>query len=133
MPLASIGEFDSHDALYPGHRWHFIMHAIVSAARAYDKRAIDGPFAGIRDAEGLIRACAIGRAMGFDGKWCIHPGQVATANTVFAPAADEITWAEEVLATYDAATRDGRGAITVRGKMVDAAIPVKLLVPGHIG
>ncbi len=121
MPLASIGEFDDHDALYPGHRWHFIMHAIVSAARAFDKRAIDSPFAGIKNAEGLEQACAIARAMGFDGKWCIHPSQIATANQVFGPAEAEICWAETVLSAYDAAMQEGRGAITVGGKMVDAA------------
>jgi citrate lyase beta subunit len=121
MPMTAIGELDDNDALYPGHRWHAVMHGIVATARAFGKRAVDGPFAGIRNEEGLERACRIGRAMGFDGKWCIHPSQVGAANRVFAPTAAEIGWAEKVLETYQAALVDGRGAITVAGKMIDVA------------
>lgn len=121
MPMESIGEMDEHDAIYPGHRWHHIMQSIVSAARAYDKRAIDGPFAGIRNIEGLRQAGQIGRAMGFDGKWCIHPGQVETVNQIFVPSEKEINWARLVLEEYEAALKDGRGAIRVKGKMIDVA------------
>jgi citrate lyase beta subunit len=121
MPMESIGEFDQNDAIYPGHRWHYVMHAMVSAARAYQKRVIDGPFAGIKNAEGLKHACKIARAMGFDGKWCIHPSQIETANETFAPSDNDIKWAQEVLRAYEAALREGRGAISVNGKMIDAA------------
>lgn len=121
MPMASIGELDDNDVIYPGHRWHAVMHTIVGTARAFGKRAIDGPFAGIRNEAGLEQACRIGRAMGFDGKWCIHPSQVAAANRTYAPAASELAWARTVLAEYAAATAAGRGAITVGGKMIDAA------------
>jgi citrate lyase subunit beta/citryl-CoA lyase len=121
MPMASIGELDENDRLYPGHRWHFIMHAVVSAARAYNKRAIDGPFAGIKDVAGLEQACNIGRAMGFDGKWCIHPSQVEAANRIFVPSDKAIQWATTVLQTYEAAQQQGKGAISVNGKMIDVA------------
>lgn len=121
MPLASIGEFDANDAVYPGHRWHYVMQSIVVAARAHGLRCMDGPFAGIRDQEGLERACRIARAMGFDGKQCIHPGQLATVNQIFAPSAEEIAWAEKVVAAYRQAQAEGRGAIMVDGKMIDAA------------
>lgn len=121
MPLTSIGEFDEHDALYPGHRWHYVMQAVVVAARAHGLRCMDGPFAGIKDAEGLERACRIARAMGFDGKQCIHPGQLATVNQIFAPSAEEVAWAEQVVQAYQHAQAQGRGAITVDGKMIDAA------------
>lgn len=121
MPLASIGEMDESDRIYPGHRWHYIMHAIVSAARAYQKRAIDGPFAGIKDPEGLRQACKVGRAMGFDGKWCIHPNQIAVVNETFAPPPKDIEWAQKVLNEYEAALKEGRGAISVNGKMIDVA------------
>ena len=97
------------------------MHSIVSAARAYNKRAIDGPFAGIKNSEGLTQACKIGRAMGFDGKWCIHPTQVEMVNQTFVPSAKEIEWARTVLDEYEAALREGRGAISVKGKMIDVA------------
>ncbi|MEE4376713.1 MAG: CoA ester lyase [Candidatus Competibacteraceae bacterium] len=121
MPLESIGELDEHDAVYPGHRWQYVMHAIVSAARANQKRAIDGPFAGIKNPEGLLQACKIGRAMGFDGKWCIHPSQVDTANQTFIPSEKQLEWAQTVLNEYEAALQEGRGAISVNGKMIDVA------------
>ncbi|MBI1238300.1 MAG: CoA ester lyase [Alphaproteobacteria bacterium] len=121
MPLETIGGLDSHDALYPGHRWHFAMHSIVSAARTYGLRAIDGPFAGIKDPESLRRMAQIARVMGFDGKWCIHPGQIETVNAIFSPAEQEIAWAARVIAAYDAALTAGRGAVSVDGKMIDAA------------
>lgn len=121
MPMESIGELDENDQLYPGHRWHHVMHSIVSAARAYNKRAIDGPFAGIKNAEGLLHSCKIGRAMGFDGKWCIHPGQIETVNQTFVPSDKDIAWARTVLDEYEAALREGRGAISVKGKMIDVA------------
>lgn len=121
MPMESIGELDENDRVYPGHRWHHVMHSIVSAARAYNKRAIDGPFAGIKNAEGLLHSCKIGRAMGFDGKWCIHPGQIETVNQTFVPSDKDIAWARTVLDEYEAALREGRGAISVKGKMIDVA------------
>ena len=121
MPLDSIGEFDENDKLYPGHRWHYIMQAIVTAARAYQKRAIDGPFGGFRDLEGLKQASQIARALGFDGKWCIHPGQIETVNQVFSPPEKDVKWAQTVVQAYDIATAEGRGAISVNGRMVDAA------------
>lgn len=121
MPLESIGELDEHDQIYPGHRWHYVMHAIVSAARAYQKRAIDGPFAGIKNPEGLKQACKVGRAMGFDGKWCIHPSQIETVNQTFVPSEKDLRWAQQVLQEYEAALKAGRGAISVNGKMIDVA------------
>jgi citrate lyase beta subunit len=121
MPSASIGEPDEHDAMYPGHRWHAAMHSIVAAARANGLRCMDGPFAGYRDAEGFERSCRIARAMGFDGKQCIHPSQLETANRVFTPSADEVERAEEVLRAYDAAVAAGRGAAGLNGRMIDAA------------
>ena len=121
MPMESIGELDENDRIYPGHRWHHVMHSIVSAAKAYNKRAIDGPFAGIKNPEGLAQACKIGRAMGFDGKWCIHPSQIETVNQTFVPSEKEIGWARLVLDEYEAALREGKGAISVKGKMIDVA------------
>jgi citrate lyase subunit beta/citryl-CoA lyase len=121
MPMESIGELDEHDRIYPGHRWHYVMHALVSAARAYDKRVIDGPFAGIKNPEGLEQACRVARAMGFDGKWCIHPSQIQTVNNTFVPSEKDIAWAQTVLTEYQAALEKGRGAISVNGKMIDVA------------
>lgn len=121
MPMESIGELDENDAVYPGHRWHYVMHSMVSAARAYNKRVIDGPFAGIKNAEGLQQACKIARAMGFDGKWCIHPNQIEPVNQTFVPSAKELAWAQTVLSEYELARQEGRGALSVKGKMIDVA------------
>lgn len=121
MPMESIGELDENDALYPGHRWHHVMHSIVSAARAYNKRVIDGPFAGIKNAEGLKQTCKIARAMGFDGKWCIHPSQIEPVNQIFVPSEKELAWAQTVLNAYEVARKEGRGALSVKGKMIDVA------------
>ena len=61
------------------------------------------------------------RVLGFDGKWCIHPGQIATVNAAFTPPAAQVAWARTVLDEYSRAVAAGRGAITVDGRMVDAA------------
>ncbi len=98
MPLDSIGEFDENDRVYPGHRWHYAMSRILTAARAYGQRAIDGPYASFRDAEGFGRACDVARVLGFDAKWCIHPGQVVATNRAFAPPPEQVAWAKMVLA-----------------------------------
>lgn len=120
-PLASIGERDAHDELYPGHRWHAIMHTIVAAARAHGLRCLDGPFAGLRAPDELERASRIARAMGFDGKQCIHPAQLAIVNRVFSPPPNEVAWAEAVMRAYAQAVAQGRGAFNLDGKMIDGA------------
>ncbi|HKH71981.1 MAG TPA: CoA ester lyase [Vicinamibacterales bacterium] len=121
MPLSAIGEADEHDEIYPGHRWHAVMHTIVAAARANDLRCLDGPYAGYSDEAGLARACRIALAMGFDGKQCIHPAQLATVNATFTPSLEEVTRAAAVLKAYEGAAAAGQGAATHDGRMIDAA------------
>jgi citrate lyase subunit beta/citryl-CoA lyase len=121
MPLATIGEADQHDALYPGHRWQYVMQSIVIAARAHGLRCMDGPYAAFRDTEGLERACQIARALGFDGKQCIHPAQLEIVNRSFAPNPAEIAWAEQVVAAYQEALLRGDGAIRIGDRMIDMA------------
>lgn len=121
MPLANIGERDEHDVLYPGHRWHAVMHGIVAAARANGLRCMDGPSANFKDTASFEHSCRVALALGFDGKQCIHPAQLAVANTVFAPAEAELNWARAVVAAYEQANAAGRGAISIDGKMIDAA------------
>ena len=121
MPVANIGELDENDHLYPGHRWHAVMHAVVAAARANGLRAIDGPYAGYRDTSGLERSARIARVMGFDGKQCIHPSQIPVVHRIFSPSAEEVAHAKAVVAAYDEATKAGRGAIGKDGKMIDYA------------
>lgn len=121
MPLSAIGERDEHDARYPGHRWHAVMHTIVAAARAYALRCLDGPYAGFRDAAGFEQSCRVARALGFDGKQCIHPAQLEVANAVFSPSAAEVANARALIDAYETAAAGGRGAGTHEGRMIDAA------------
>ena len=121
MPSSAIGEADEHDEIYPGHRWHAVMQTIVAASRANDLRCLDGPYAGYSDEAGLARACQIALAMGFDGKQCIHPAQLAAVNATFTPSLDEVTKAAAVLKAYEAAAAAGQGAATHDGRMIDAA------------
>ncbi len=121
MPSSSIGETDEYDEIYPGHRWHAAMHAIVAAARVNGLRCLDGPYAGYKDAAGFERSCRIARSMGFDGKQCIHPGQLAAANAIFTPSSAEVARAERVVRAYEQAVAERRGAASLNGKMIDAA------------
>jgi len=107
MPVANIGELDENDHLYPGHRWHAVMHAVVAAARANGLRAIDGPYAGYRDTSGLERSSRIARVMGFDGKQCIHPSQLSVVNAIFSPSAEEVARAKAVVEAYRRPQRPG--------------------------
>lgn len=120
MPAANIGETDEYDEVYPGHRWHAVMQTIVAAARANGLRCMDGPFAAYRDTAGLDRSCLVARALGFDGKQCIHPAQLAAVNAVFSPSDEEVARAEAVVRAYDAAVAAGRGAAAHEGRMIDA-------------
>jgi citrate lyase subunit beta/citryl-CoA lyase len=106
---------------YPGDIWHYARARVVVAARAAGIDAIDAPFPNFRDPTAYRTACDRAAAMGYVGKWAIHPGQVEVANAAFAPTADEVAHAEEVVAAYRSAEADGRGATSVNGMLVDAA------------
>lgn len=121
MPATAIGELDAHDAAYPGHRYHAVMLTIVAAARANGLRCMDGPYAGYTDTAGLVRACQIAVALGFDGKQCVHPGQLATVNAAFSPTEEEVARASALVTAYESAIAEGRGAASYQGRMIDAA------------
>ena len=121
IPASGIGTFDASDELYPGHRWHAVMHAIVAAARTNGLRCVDGPYSDYNDLAGFERASRIARALGFDGKQCIHPMQLSVANNVFAPTDAEVAHARRVVDAYDAGVAAGRGALALDGKMIDEA------------
>jgi malyl-CoA/(S)-citramalyl-CoA lyase len=102
-------------------QWHFAMARIANACRAYGLRPIDGPFTDFRDAEGY-RACAQrAKALGFEGKWAIHPTQIALANEVFSPTAEELEWAAHIRELMARTTHDGQGAVGDEGVLVDMA------------
>ena len=89
------------------------------AARATGKVILDGVYNDITDAEGFLAECRQGKEMGFDGKTLIHPSQLDPCNEVFAPSDDEVASAREVIAAFEEAERDGRGVVTVNGRMIE--------------
>jgi len=106
---------------YPGDFWHFARVQVLTAARAGMVDAIDAPYPAYQDPEGYRRSAVAASALGYDGKWAIHPGQVPIANEVFSPTPDEVAEAREAIALYRAAEAEGVGAIGRDGKLVDAA------------
>jgi citrate lyase subunit beta/citryl-CoA lyase len=106
---------------YPGDMWHYARARIVVAARAAGIDAIDAPFPAYRDPDAYRTACDRAAAMGYVGKWAIHPSQVEPANEAFAPTRDEIAHARKVVAAYREAEASGRGATGLDGMLVDAA------------
>jgi citrate lyase subunit beta/citryl-CoA lyase len=121
MPMESIGVMDAWDEEYPGHRLHYPMLRMLVAARAAGLGAIDGPVANYKDREGYRRSCTIARSLGFDGKWCIHPDQLAPTNEIFSPTEAELSWARRVIEAYKEAVAEGRGAVSIDGTMIDVA------------
>ena len=93
-----------------GDAYHHILMSILMAARAYNKQAIDGPYLGIKDLEGFRRVAGRSAALGFDGKWALHPDQIELANEVFSPKQEDYDHAEMILDAYDWATSSAGGA-----------------------
>jgi citrate lyase subunit beta/citryl-CoA lyase len=106
---------------YPGDQWHFALSRMLVACRAYGLRAIDGPFGDFKDPEGFLAAARRDAALGYEGKWAIHPSQIALANDVFTPPEAEVNRARRILDALAAAAREGKGAAQLDGKMIDAA------------
>ena len=95
---------------------------VVESAAAGVRPPFDVVHLDVRDAEGLAEEAGLARSLGLRGKLCIHPAQVEVVNAVFAPTADEVAWAERVLAAFDAAVAEGRGAVGLEGTMVDLPV-----------
>ncbi len=102
-------------------QWHFALARIANACRAHGVRAIDGPFTNYGDPEGYRASATRSLALGFEGKWAIHPSQVAIANEVYSPSAEQLAWASHVLQLLDNAAAAGNGAVGDQGVLVDLA------------
>ena len=89
------------------------------AARATGKVILDGVYNDIKDADGFLAECRQGHQMGFDGKTLIHPSQVDPCNEVFAPTAEAVESAREIIDAFEAAEREGKGVVTVNGRMIE--------------
>ncbi|HTF11418.1 MAG TPA: aldolase/citrate lyase family protein, partial [Asanoa sp.] len=109
---------------YPGDPYHYILMRLLMAARMHDKQAIDGPFLQIRDVDAFRAVAKRSAALGFDGKWVLHPGQIDAANEIYAPAQDDYDRAELILDAYEHATSEAGGklgAVLLGDEMIDEA------------
>ncbi len=107
-----------------GDAYHYILMQILMAARSHDLLAIDGPYLQIRDVEGFRRVAGRSAALGFDGKWVLHPGQIDAANEVYSPRQVDYDHAENILDAYSHFTSElggARGAVMLGDEMIDEA------------
>lgn len=103
-------------------QWHFAIARIANACRANGLRAIDGPFANYGDPDAYRASAERGAALGCEGKWAIHPSQVAIANEVYSPSASRVDWARDILAELDAVNAEGQGAYGRGAVLIDMAV-----------
>src|SRR4051794_8404876 len=107
---------------YPGDHFHYVFSKILMAGRANGLQAIDGPYLYIRDSDGFRDYCKRTRTLGYDGKWALHPDQVAILNEVFSPTQEQFDRAHDILDAYRQATEgEGKGAVMFGDEMIDEA------------
>ena len=107
-----------------GDAYHHILMSILMAARAHDLQAIDGPYLQIRDVDGFRRVAGRSAALGFDGKWVLHPGQIDAANDIYAPTQEDFDHAELILDAYAWSTSEAggaKGSAMLGDEMIDEA------------
>ena len=104
-----------------GDPWHAAQTRLVAACRACGLRPVDGPYGDFKDREGFVAAARRAAVLGFEGKWAIHPSQIALANEVFSPAPQEVERARRIVAAMEEAAREGRGAVQLDGRLIDIA------------
>jgi len=101
--------------------WHAAQTRMMVACRAYGLRPIDGPFGDFNDADGFIAAANRAAVLGYEGKWAIHPSQIELANKVFTPSDAEVTKAKRIMEAMAQAAKDGKGAVSLDGRLIDIA------------
>jgi citrate lyase subunit beta/citryl-CoA lyase len=109
---------------YQADAYHYILMRILVAARAHGLQAIDGPYLQIRNADGFATAARRTAALGFDGKWVLHPDQIAAANEIFSPSQEDYDHAELILDAYQwstSAAGGARGSVMLGDEMIDEA------------
>ena len=112
---------DEGRAAHWGDMWHYALSRVAVAARANGLRPIDGPFGDFGDPDGFRAAARSSAALGFVGKWAIHPSQIAPANEVFSPSATEVAQARRIIDAMEQAAREGKGAVALDGHLIDLA------------
>ncbi len=107
-----------------GDAYHYILMRLLMAARAHDLQVIDGPYLQIKDLDGYRRVAGRSAALGFDGKWTLHPSQIEVANEVYSPDQGDYDHAEDILDAYEYYTSEqggARGAVMLGDEMIDEA------------
>jgi malyl-CoA/(S)-citramalyl-CoA lyase len=104
-----------------GDQWHFALARIAVACRANGLRPIDGPYGDFGDPDGYVAAARRAAALGYEGKWAIHPSQIELANDVFTPAQSLVDQTQRIVAAMEEAEREGSGAVSLDGRLIDAA------------
>jgi len=112
---------DSERQFHWNDMYHFAQARLNVACRAYGLRPIDGPFGDFSDQQGFLAAAKRAAVLGFEGKWAIHPSQVELANQVFSPSEQEVAQAQRVLDAMEQADREGKGAVSLDGRLIDIA------------
>ncbi|KZB71872.1 MULTISPECIES: CoA ester lyase [Thalassospira] len=104
-----------------GDMWHYAIARMVVAARANGLRPIDGPFGDFSDPDGYRAQAARAMVLGCEGKWAIHPSQIALSNEVYSPSEEEVTKAKRILEAMEKAQAEGAGAVALDGRLIDIA------------
>ena len=104
-----------------GDMWHYAVSRMVVAARANGLRPIDGPFGDFSDPDGFVAQANRAACLGCEGKWAIHPSQIELANKVNSPSEAEVTKAKRILEAMEQATKEGKGAVALDGRLIDIA------------
>jgi len=121
MPSLVVGALNPD---YPGDPFHYVLFQLLIAARAKGVQVIDGPFLQIKDVEGFTAVAKKSAALGYDGKWVLHPGQIDAANEVYSPRQEDYDHAELILEAYAWHTSEAgglRGAVMLGDEMIDEA------------
>ena len=112
---------DGARAFHQADLWHAAQSRMLVACRAYGLRPIDGVYGDFKDTAGFTAATRRAATLGYDGKWAIHPTQIAPINEIFTPAAEEVERARRIIDAMSQAAREGKGAVQLDGRLVDLA------------
>ena len=104
-----------------GDQWHYPLARIAVTCRAHGLRPIDGPYGDFTDPEGYLASARRAAALGYEGKWAIHPSQIALANEVFTPDDELVEKTRRIIAAMNEAAAEGKGAVSLDGRLIDAA------------
>jgi len=112
---------DGKRAYFWADQWHAAQTRMMIACRAYGLRPIDGPFGDFSDPDGFMAAAKRAAVLGYEGKWAIHPSQVELCNSVYTPSDSEVNKAQRILEAMEQASKEGKGAVSLDGKLIDIA------------